>query len=94
VCLVDISGFDDTHISDAEILHDISSSLNQLYRRGILLSGVIHMHKMPDKRERDAPAIDVVELIPHGFRRMDPSLRVLEKSCQGGRISAAYSECL
>ncbi|KAI0342626.1 P-loop containing nucleoside triphosphate hydrolase protein [Trametopsis cervina] len=50
VTLVDTPGFDDTTVSDTEILKMISAYLSSSYQGGIKLSGVIYMHRISDIR--------------------------------------------
>ncbi|KAI0339762.1 hypothetical protein BDW22DRAFT_1399293 [Trametopsis cervina] len=50
VTLVDTPGFDDTTVSDTDILKMISGYLASAYQGGIKLSGVIYMHRISDVR--------------------------------------------
>jgi len=79
-CLVDIPGYDDTYMSDAEMLKGIASSLNQSYPGGIPLSGMIYIHRMLDRRELNALRVDDGEFTPHGFGRIVPTVCFLQRS--------------
>ncbi|KAI0081634.1 hypothetical protein K474DRAFT_1671824 [Panus rudis PR-1116 ss-1] len=48
VQLVDTPGFDDTHASDADILGRIAGYLASSFEQGLMLSGVIYMHRITD----------------------------------------------
>lgn len=48
--LVDTPGFDDTHVSDADILEMIAKYLTDEYRKGLKLNGIIYMHRITDPR--------------------------------------------
>ncbi|KAF7983546.1 hypothetical protein HWV62_21118 [Athelia sp. TMB] len=48
--LIDTPGFDDTYLSDADILIDIARWLNTTYRRKILLKGILYLHRITDNR--------------------------------------------
>ncbi|CAL1717260.1 unnamed protein product [Somion occarium] len=50
VVLVDTPGFDDTTISDEIILARIAAFLGTKYRQGQLLSGVVYMHRITDRK--------------------------------------------
>lgn len=50
VVLIDTPGFDDTTKSQADVLEDIGKFLKRTYERDILLSGVIYMHRISDRR--------------------------------------------
>ncbi|KDQ13005.1 hypothetical protein BOTBODRAFT_175882 [Botryobasidium botryosum FD-172 SS1] len=50
VRLIDVPGFDDTYISDIDILDMISTYLAVTYRSERLLSGVIYLHRITDNR--------------------------------------------
>ncbi|KAF7983545.1 hypothetical protein HWV62_21116 [Athelia sp. TMB] len=47
---IDTLGFDDTFLSDADILIDIARWLNTTYRRKILLQGILYLHRITDNR--------------------------------------------
>lgn len=48
VRLIDTPGFDDTNLSDTDILVMIGASLSKMYEEGHKLSGVIYMHRISD----------------------------------------------
>ena len=48
--LIDTPGFDDTHKSDTDVLRDIAAWLGTTYSNGILLSGIIYLHRISDPR--------------------------------------------
>ncbi|PPQ69142.1 hypothetical protein CVT24_000008 [Panaeolus cyanescens] len=48
--LVDTPGFDDPDKSDAEILETIATWLEKTYRKKILLSGLVYLHRITDVR--------------------------------------------
>ncbi|KAF7789639.1 hypothetical protein EIP86_000585 [Pleurotus ostreatoroseus] len=50
ITLVDTPGFDDTNISDTDILKMIAVYLSTTYNNGYKLSGVIYMHRISDFR--------------------------------------------
>ncbi|KAH9931006.1 P-loop containing nucleoside triphosphate hydrolase protein, partial [Fomitopsis serialis] len=50
VVLIDTPGFDDTTKSQADVLEDIGGFLKRTYERDMLLSGVIYMHRISDRR--------------------------------------------
>lgn len=50
VTLVDTPGFDDTMVSDTDILKMIGIYLSATYQAGFKLSGVIYMHRISDFR--------------------------------------------
>jgi len=50
VVLFDTPGFDDTHLSDTEILKRISGFLAASYQEGFMLTGIIYMHRITDIR--------------------------------------------
>ncbi|CAE6474766.1 unnamed protein product [Rhizoctonia solani] len=50
VVLFDTPGFDDTHLSDTEILKRISGFLAASYQKGYKLTGIIYMHRISDIR--------------------------------------------
>ncbi|KAJ3559516.1 hypothetical protein NP233_g11244 [Leucocoprinus birnbaumii] len=50
VIFVDTPGFDDTFKSDIEILRGIAEWLEQTYKRGIQLSGILYLHRISDNR--------------------------------------------
>ncbi|KAJ1305020.1 hypothetical protein OPQ81_000063 [Rhizoctonia solani] len=50
VTLFDTPGFDDTHLSDTEILKRISGFLAASYQAGCKVTGIIYMHRITDNR--------------------------------------------
>ncbi|CCO37948.1 hypothetical protein BN14_12108 [Rhizoctonia solani AG-1 IB] len=50
VVLFDTPGFDDTNLSDTEILKRISGFLATSYKEGYKLTGIIYMHRISDIR--------------------------------------------
>ncbi|KAH0828969.1 hypothetical protein J3R83DRAFT_2399 [Lanmaoa asiatica] len=55
VVLLDTPGFDNTSKSDLEISSMISDSLNSIYRKNILLSGILYLHRITDNRMAGTP---------------------------------------
>ncbi|KZP08041.1 hypothetical protein FIBSPDRAFT_715614, partial [Athelia psychrophila] len=50
VVLLDTPGFDDTTKSDTDILKLVAEYLADTYQKGVILSGVIYMHRISDVR--------------------------------------------
>ncbi|KAF8601791.1 hypothetical protein BDV93DRAFT_410663, partial [Ceratobasidium sp. AG-I] len=50
ICLFDTPGFDDTHLSDTEVLQRIAGFLATSYEKGYKLSGIIYLHRISDIR--------------------------------------------
>jgi len=50
VVLIDTPGFDDTNVSDAEILERIAAFLAVTYENGSKLAGIIYIHRISDER--------------------------------------------
>ncbi|KAF9781349.1 P-loop containing nucleoside triphosphate hydrolase protein [Thelephora terrestris] len=50
VLLIDTPGFDDTNVSDAEILEKIAAFLAVTYKSGSKLAGIIYVHRISDER--------------------------------------------
>ena len=50
VWLIDSPGFDDTEISDAEVIREIATFLCRTFQVGLRLSGVIYLHRITDPR--------------------------------------------
>ena len=48
--LVDTPGFDDTNMSDFEILRAIAKWLETVFEQGQLLSGIVYLHRITDTR--------------------------------------------
>ncbi|KAL4064648.1 P-loop containing nucleoside triphosphate hydrolase protein [Scleroderma citrinum] len=55
VVLVDTPGFDDTEISDVQVLEMISDWLVKTYRRKVLLSFILFFHRITDNRMSGTP---------------------------------------
>ncbi|KAG8738085.1 hypothetical protein FRC10_007296 [Ceratobasidium sp. 414] len=50
VILFDTPGFDDTHLSDTEVLKRIAAFLVESYEQGYKLTGIIYLHRITDIR--------------------------------------------
>ncbi|KAG9121369.1 hypothetical protein FRC07_002698 [Ceratobasidium sp. 392] len=50
IVLIDTPGFDDTELSDTEILQRISAFLSTTYKEGFQLTGIIYLHRITDGR--------------------------------------------
>ncbi|KAJ3484493.1 hypothetical protein NLI96_g5619 [Meripilus lineatus] len=50
IVIIDTPGFDDTSKPDSEILSMIASYLNESYKAGMTLSGLLFMHRISDTR--------------------------------------------
>ncbi|KAF9440912.1 hypothetical protein P691DRAFT_816432 [Macrolepiota fuliginosa MF-IS2] len=50
VVLVDTPGFDDTHLSDLDVLKMVSDWLQRTFEKGLKLSGILYMHRISDNR--------------------------------------------
>jgi hypothetical protein len=48
--LVDTPGFDDTNRSDTDVLTEIATWMEKTYHHGMLLTGIIYIHRITDKR--------------------------------------------
>ncbi|KAF9043959.1 P-loop containing nucleoside triphosphate hydrolase protein, partial [Panaeolus papilionaceus] len=48
--LIDTPGFNDTHLSDIQVLETITQWLSSTYRRSVMLSGVLYFHRITDNR--------------------------------------------
>lgn len=46
--LADTPGFDNTDISDADVLERIAAWLGEIYRDGVKLAGIIYLHRISD----------------------------------------------
>ncbi|KAI6040115.1 hypothetical protein EDC04DRAFT_1566727 [Pisolithus marmoratus] len=55
IVLVDTPGFDDTFMTDAQILRQIAHWLNATYKKNIKLSGVLYLHRISDNRVSGTP---------------------------------------
>lgn len=54
VYLVDTPGFDDDEISDLQVLKHISKGLQNSYRNGRLINGVVYLYDISQSRLADA----------------------------------------
>ncbi|KAF8438392.1 P-loop containing nucleoside triphosphate hydrolase protein [Boletus edulis BED1] len=59
VVLVDTPGFDDTYLSDAQILRIITHWLKETYENNIKLSGLLYLHRISDNRMAGASVKDL-----------------------------------
>ncbi|CAH0018597.1 unnamed protein product [Clonostachys rhizophaga] len=50
IYLIDTPGFDDTNKSDTEVLSEIAAWLGESYKKRVLLSGIIYLHRITDIR--------------------------------------------
>lgn len=50
VHLIDMPGFDDTHLSDVDVLQMIANWMSLSFQNGIKLSGIIFLHRIMDTR--------------------------------------------
>lgn len=50
VTLVDTPGFDDTNRSDTDVLSEIAMWMKKTYHNGMLLSAIVYLHRVTDKR--------------------------------------------
>jgi hypothetical protein len=50
IWLIDTPGFDDTNISDADVLEDLAYWLSKSFQSGTLLSGMIYLHPISNNR--------------------------------------------
>ncbi|KAI0082662.1 hypothetical protein K474DRAFT_1654788 [Panus rudis PR-1116 ss-1] len=50
IVLIDTPGFDDTTVSDTDILKRIASSLQTSYEQGFKLSGILYLYRISDVR--------------------------------------------
>ncbi|CZR62289.1 uncharacterized protein PAC_12186 [Phialocephala subalpina] len=50
VKLIDTPGFNDTSITDSDVLRDIALVLTQAYHQGNSLAGIIYLHRITDIR--------------------------------------------
>ncbi|KAI6044167.1 P-loop containing nucleoside triphosphate hydrolase protein [Pisolithus marmoratus] len=55
IVLVDTPGFDDTFMTDAQILRQIAHWLNTTYKKNIKLSGILYLHRISDNRVSGTP---------------------------------------
>ncbi|TFY83871.1 hypothetical protein EWM64_g154 [Hericium alpestre] len=50
ITLIDSPGFDDTIRSDTDVLKQIATFLSEYYEKGMMLTGVIYMYSISDRR--------------------------------------------
>jgi GTP-binding protein EngB required for normal cell division len=62
---VDTPGFDDTHVSDLEILKMVSKWLQETYEKEFLLSGILYFHRITDNRMAGTPLRNL-----HSFEKL------------------------
>ncbi|KAF9444021.1 kinase-like protein [Macrolepiota fuliginosa MF-IS2] len=55
VVLVDTPGFDDTHLSDLDVLRTVAKWLGDIRRNGLVLSGILYLHRISDQRMAGTP---------------------------------------
>ncbi|KAL4078012.1 P-loop containing nucleoside triphosphate hydrolase protein [Scleroderma citrinum] len=55
IVLVDMPGFDDTFVSDTQVLRNIAEWLKTTYKRKVLLSGLLYFHRISDNRMAGTP---------------------------------------
>ena len=48
--LIDTPGFDDTYRTDTDILMEVAAWLSHAYKRDILLTGIVYLHRIFDNR--------------------------------------------
>lgn len=59
VVLVDTPGFDDTNLSDVDVLTKIADWMRQTYDEGVLLSGIIYLHRISDNRMEGSETLNL-----------------------------------
>lgn len=50
VYLVDTPGFDDTTLTDSDVLRAIAAWMSDIYKKEIMLNGIIYLHRITDPR--------------------------------------------
>lgn len=65
VVFVDTPGFDDTNTKDTDILQAIADWLEKTYKRGIVLNGLLFLHRITDNRMAGTPLKNL-----HMFQRL------------------------
>ncbi|KAF9467103.1 hypothetical protein BDZ94DRAFT_1280464 [Collybia nuda] len=55
IVLVDTPGFNDTNMSDTQVLSMIAKWLETTYKRKVQLSGIIYLHRISDNRMSGSP---------------------------------------
>lgn len=55
IILVDTPGFDDTFVTDTQILRNIANWLQNTYKQNVKLSGLLYLHRISDNRIAGTP---------------------------------------
>ncbi|KAI5995159.1 P-loop containing nucleoside triphosphate hydrolase protein [Pisolithus albus] len=55
IVLIDTPGFDDTFMTDVQVLQRIADWLNSTYEKNIKLSGILYFHRISDNRVGGTP---------------------------------------
>ncbi|KAL4076364.1 P-loop containing nucleoside triphosphate hydrolase protein [Scleroderma citrinum] len=55
IVLVDTPGFDDTFVTDTQILLNIANWLKKTYKQNVKLSGLLYLHRISDNRVAGTP---------------------------------------
>ncbi|KAL4066504.1 P-loop containing nucleoside triphosphate hydrolase protein, partial [Scleroderma citrinum] len=55
IVFVDTPGFDDTFVSDTQILRNIAEWLKSTYKQKVLLSSLLYFHRVSDNRVAGTP---------------------------------------
>ncbi|KAI5988357.1 P-loop containing nucleoside triphosphate hydrolase protein [Pisolithus albus] len=55
IVLVDTPGFDDTFMTDVQVLQRIADWLNSTYKKNVKLSGILYLHRISDNRVGGTP---------------------------------------
>ncbi|KAI5988362.1 P-loop containing nucleoside triphosphate hydrolase protein [Pisolithus albus] len=55
IVLVDTPGFDDTFMTDVQVLQRIADWLNSTYKKNVKLSGILYLHRISDNRVAGTP---------------------------------------
>ncbi|KAL4062801.1 P-loop containing nucleoside triphosphate hydrolase protein [Scleroderma yunnanense] len=55
IVLVDTPGFDDTFVTDTQILRNIANWLHYTYKQNVKLSGLLYLHRISDNRVAGTP---------------------------------------
>lgn len=59
IWLIDTPGFDDTFLSDVDILKEITFALSRLYEAGARMTGMIYLHRISDPRMGHSAILDL-----------------------------------
>lgn len=59
IVLVDTPGFNDTNLSDIDVLTRIAERMKATYGEGTLLSGIIYLHKITDNRMEGSETLNL-----------------------------------